>query len=149
MEDMNKLNERVTAYLLCRKRLDQAEEAYEAQTKPLRELKAMLEGWFSEFLTTTGQQTAVTPQGTVHWNTKTTASLEDPDAFMRHVIGTGQYELLERRANAKSAREFAEANGTLPPGVKLNTIRTIGVNKPGAKAQAAGKITAAVTGAGQ
>ena len=111
------------------------------------ELKDRLEGWFGEFLSTTGQTSAVTPHGTIHWNTRYTAVLEDPDTFMRHVIGTGEYDLMERRASATAAQEYAKANGTLPPGVRLNSKRSIGVNKPGARAKAAGAVTAAVNGA--
>jgi len=50
------------------------------------------------------------------------------------VIANKQFDLLDRRANATACRELAE-KGTLPPGVKLNTIRTIGVRKPGEKAK--------------
>jgi hypothetical protein len=144
--DGTQLEKYVEAFLVCRKRLDDLEAEYEAKKKSLVELKERLEGWFGEFLTATGQVTAVTPHGTIHWNTRYTAVLEDADAFMRHVIGTGEYELMERRASATAAQEYAKANGTLPPGVRLNSKRSIGVNKPGARAKSAA-VTAAVNGA--
>jgi hypothetical protein len=55
---------------------------------------------------------------------------------MDHVTGTGQFELLERRASATAVKDYAGKHGALPPGVKLNALRIVGVRKPGAKAQA-------------
>ena len=58
---------------------------------------------------------------------KHTASLGDPDAFMDYVMKNGAFELMDRRANSTACREFAEEHGSLPPGVKLNSTRTVGV----------------------
>jgi hypothetical protein len=126
---------KTATYLLIRDELKKVDEAAEAAKKPLLDLKALLEGYFEKFLTSTGQQSAVTPRGTVHWNTRYTSSLGDPQAFMDHVIATQQFDLLDRRANATAVKEYAGKNGALPPGVNLNTIRTIGVRVPGAKAK--------------
>ena len=42
----------------------------------------------------------------------------------------------DRRANATAVKDYAEREHMLPPGAKLNTIRTVGVRKPGDKAKA-------------
>ena len=34
---------------------------------------------------------------------------------------------MDRRANATACRDYAEEHGALPPGVKINSIRTVGV----------------------
>jgi hypothetical protein len=71
-----------------------------------------------------------TKAGTAYVSVKTSASLEDPDIFMRHVIGTESWELLDRRANATAVKAFAEENhGALPPGVKMASIVTVGVRR--------------------
>jgi len=128
------VSKRVAQYRLIDKKLDELEEEFKASVAPLENIKNLLQGYFEKFLTDTGQQTAVTAGGTVHWNHRVTAKLEDPQAFMDYVIANKQFDLLDRRANATACRELAE-KGTLPPGVKLNTIRTIGVRKPGEKAK--------------
>ena len=128
------VSKRVAQYRLIDAKLDEIADQYKKALAPLANIKALLEGYFEKFLTTTGQQTAVTAGGTVHWNHRVTAKLEDPQAFMDYVIANKQFDLLDRRANATACRELAE-KGTLPPGVKLNTIRTIGVRKPGEKAK--------------
>ena len=128
------VSKRVAQYRLIDKKLDELNEEHTKALAPLVKIKDLLSGYFEKFLTDTGQQTAVTAGGTVHWNHRVTAKLEDPQAFMDYVIANKQFDLLDRRANATACRELAE-KGTLPPGVKLNTIRTIGVRKPGEKAK--------------
>lgn len=124
---------RAATYLLIRAEMEKLDEEFSKAMKPLRDINNLLTGYFEKFLTDTGQQTAVTPLGTVHWNTRTTAKLEDPEAFMQYVIANSQWDLLDRRANGSAVKDQAEKTGSLPPGVKLNTIRTVGVNVPGAK----------------
>lgn len=141
---MSKLEEYTAAYRICRDRLELMDDEYKKRIKPLLDLKASLEGWFDNFLTTTGATNVATPSGTVHWNTRYTASLEDGEAFMEHVKATKDFDLMERRANATAVRDYAEKHGALPPGVKLSTLRTVGVKKPTAK-RAKTAATAAVT----
>jgi len=118
------------------KKIEIMDEAHTKTTAPLRNFQERLSGYFEQFLTTTGQQTAVTPSGTIHWNHRVTAQLEDAQAFMDFVIANQNFDLMDRRANATACKEFAEKSGALPPGVVTNSIRTIGVRKPGAKAAA-------------
>ncbi len=124
---------RIGQYKAIEAKLDAMDKANDLAKAPLLEIKAMLQGYFEQVLTQTGAQNIATPLGTVHWNTRTTASLEDAEAFMNFVTSTAQFELMDRRANATACRDYAEKGGSLPPGVKLSTIRTIGVNKPAAK----------------
>ena len=128
------LGKRIQQYRDIRAKLDQMDEAHELAKEPLQKIKGLLEGYFESLLTTTGLQSAATHAGTIHWNTRTTATVQDAEAFMEFVISKQQFELLDRRANATACREFAEVHGALPPGVDTNTIRTVGVKKPSAKA---------------
>ena len=142
MTDM--LAKRTEQFIAIRDKLKQMDDAYEATKKPLLDIQNLLSGWFEKFLTETGQQSAVTPLGTIHWNTRYTTSVSDADEFMKHVIATQDFDLLDRRANATAVKEYAGKHGALPPGVNLNAIRTVGVKKPGVKAKNAGTV---VTGA--
>lgn len=125
----------IAQFLLLRTAIDEIEEAVKKELKPLRDIKEALAGCFDKFLTATGQQSAVTPAGTVHWNTRYTASLSDPQAFMNFVLEEKRFDLLERRASVAGVEEFIEKEHVVPPGVNLNRIRTIGANKPGEKAK--------------
>lgn len=62
--------------------------------------------------------------------TLTTASCSDPEAFMQFCIDNGEFDLLERRASKDAIENYAEEHsGVLPPGVTLNKIVKLGVNK--------------------
>ncbi len=122
-------------HILFRDKLKKMDEDLKAQKKPLEAFKARLEGHFEAFLMTNNLKNAVTKGGTVHWNTRCTASLTDPEEFMGYVIENRAWSLLDRRANATVVQDFVTREGSLPPGVKLNTYRTVGVNRPGVKAK--------------
>lgn len=126
---------RIGQYKAIEAKLAKMDEDHEAKCKPLRDIKALLQGYFEQTLTQSGAQNIATPLGTIHWTTRTTASLEDAQKFMDYVIATHKFELMDRRANATAVRDYAEASGVAPSdiGVKLSTIRTCGVLKPSAK----------------
>lgn len=134
----NDVNDRIAQHFAVRAVLDQVEKEVAKATFPLEELKRLLEGWFDKFLTSTKQENAVCVAGTVHWNTRVTASLADPQAFMDFVIANNKFELLDRKANSTAVQDYVKANKANPPGVNLTAHRTIGVNKPGAKMRAKG-----------
>lgn len=124
---------RINQYIAIRDKLKELDEKQKKEREPLALTLEKLGGWITEFLTVAGVESVKTQHGTAYMTTRSTASLEDPDAFMRHVIGTEAWELLDRRANTPACRDFAEQNGgALPPGVKITSIATVGVRrKPG------------------
>lgn len=117
----------VAQYIAIRERMKQMEAAFKKQLEPFEKAKDKLAGHMLSFLDATGQEMARTDEGTVYVLNKSTASLGDPDAFMDYVMKNGAFELMDRKANSTACREFAEENGSLPPGVKLNSTRTVGV----------------------
>ena len=129
------LAKRIGQYKLIEAQLAKMEEDYQQRKAPLQNIKGLLQGYFEQVLTQSGAQNIATPQGTVHWTTRTTASLEDASKFMDYVIQHQQFGLMDRRANAVAVREFAEKSGIAPAdiGVKMTTTRTVGVLKPSAK----------------
>lgn len=122
-----KINKLVAQYRAIRVRIEQMEEEQKKQLKPFKDAKDKLAGTMLEFLDRTGQEMARTDEGTVYVLVKHTTPLGDPDAFMDYVMKNGAFELMDRRANSTACREFAEEHGSLPPGVKLNTTRTVGI----------------------
>lgn len=81
------------------------------------------------FLEKTGSESVRTAHGTCYASTRHTASVSDADAFMKYVLDHQAFELLDRRANSTAVKDFVKANNSLPPGVNLNAMRTIGVRK--------------------
>lgn len=121
--------QRIAQYIQVRAMIKEVEEKHEAELKPLRELQNLLSGWLQQHLEKTGSDSVKTKAGTAYISTRYTASLADPDAFMKFVINEGMFELLDRRANATAVKDYVQEKGALPPGVNLNGIKTVGVRR--------------------
>jgi len=130
MTDQKKVDARVDQYVRVRDAIKEMDERHKAEKQPLLEIQNLLTGWMMDFLKTTGSESIKTKHGTCYTSTRHTASLADPDAFMKFVIDNGLYELLDRRANATAVRDYVAANGgNLPPGANLSSIQTLGVRR--------------------
>ena len=109
---------------------EEIENEYKAKDAPYREAYEKLRAHLLSMLQATGQDSAKTAAGTVYSTVKFSASLENPDEFMRHVIGSQAWELLDRKANTTACADYATMNGALPPGVKMTSRVDIGVRAP-------------------
>jgi hypothetical protein len=123
------MESRIEKYIRLRDLIKQKDDAHKEVMKPFREALETLNGVMLKHLETIGGDSVKSAAGTVYKTTKTTASLEDPDAFMRHVIGSEAWELLDRKANATACKAFVEENGVLPPGVKMTQVVQVGVRR--------------------
>jgi len=130
MDDMNK---RTAQYVQVRDALKRLAEEYDAKKKPLQDLLDRLEGKISSFLDANGVDSIKTESGTAYRSTRYSASLADPDAFMRYVVDNQQFDLLDRRANVTAVKAFVKKNNALPPGVNMSATQTLGVRRGGAK----------------
>jgi len=125
-----RIDKRVAQYIGVRDEIARIEEEHKEQLKPLNALKEKLVQSMLDFLDHTGQKSARTEFGTVTAKVNYTSPLTDPDVFMTFVRENDAYELMDRRANSTAVREYLdEHDGQLPPGVKLNARRTVGVTK--------------------
>lgn len=123
------VDKRIEQYIQVRDKLKAMDEAHAEAIKPLIEIQNLLSGWMMAFLEKSGTTSVKTAHGTCYASTRHTASLADPDAFMKYVISTGKFELLDRRANSTAVKDFVEETNALPPGCNLNAIRTVGVRR--------------------
>jgi hypothetical protein len=117
----------VAAYIDTRNFIKQMKERHKEELAEFELALEKLSGRLLLFLDTHGQEMARTAQGTVSATYRDTARLDDPDVFMDFVAEHGLFELLDRRANATACKEFAKDSGTLPPGVRINTLRGVSV----------------------
>lgn len=122
---------RIRQYRAVRDEIKKLDEEHESFMKDRRALLAWLGSDLLHMLNATNQDSAKTKEGTAYITTQVSATLEDAEAFRRHVIGTESWGLLDWRANKTAVKEFvAEHGGEAPPGVAYNPIRTVGVRAP-------------------
>lgn len=128
------VDKRVAQYIATRDAIKAANEAHEAQIKPLVDLQNMLTGWLQNFMETAGADNIKTAHGTCYSTTRFSASLADPEAFMKFVLSPdGSLDLLDRKANVTAVRDYVAERGALPPGVNLSSIKTVGVRRASGK----------------
>jgi hypothetical protein len=126
----HRVDKRVAQLVMIRDEIERVEEEQKKQVAPLKAVRDRIIGELLMFLEQTGQKSAKTAEGTVSIKVTYTAPLTDPDEFMTFVRENDAYELMDRRANATACKEYAEEHdGALPPGVKLNSKRSVGVTK--------------------
>lgn len=128
-----KVERRVKEYIQCRDALAKRKDEFEASIKPLVELQNMLTGWLQSFMDEAGAESVKTSEGTCYSSTKYTASLADPEAFMKFVKSTDNFDLLDRKANVTAVKAYVAEHTTLPPGVNLSSIKTVGVRRASGK----------------
>jgi hypothetical protein len=124
-----KVSQRVQEYITIRDKLKEIDDEFDAKRKPYVELQNLLTGWLQTFMETAGADNIKTPYGTCYNSTRYTASLADPQVFMDFVENTKQYDLLDRKANVTAVKAYVEEHKTLPPGVNLSAIKTVGVRR--------------------
>ena len=117
----------VAAYIATRTHIKRMKEKHKEELAEFELALDKLSGRLLLFLDAHGQEMARTAEGTVSATSRDTASLSDPDVFMDFVAEHGLFELLDRRANATACKDFAKDTGTLPPGVRINTMRGVSV----------------------
>jgi hypothetical protein len=127
------VEKRVKQYIELRDVLKKMDDAHDEAKKPLVELQNLLTGWMQNFLEQAGADSVKTSEGTCYSTTRFTASLADPEAFMAFVKTTDNFDLLDRKANVTAVKDYVSENGTLPPGVNLSSIRTVGVRRASGK----------------
>lgn len=127
-DDMEK---RTRQFIEVRDTLKRMDAEHKEKCKPLREIQEVLAGRIQAFMTANGLENLRTNAGTCYTTTRRTASLADPEAFMRYVIEHNAFDLMDRRANSTAVQDFVKKNHALPPGCNLSSIETVGVRRAG------------------
>lgn len=123
------VQKRIDQYVAVRDKIRETKERHEKELAPLVEIQNILTGWLQNFMDVAGCDSIKTKNGTCYNTTRYSASVADGEAFMGFVISNQRFDLIDRRANATAVREYVETNKTLPPGVNLSAIRTVGVRR--------------------
>ena len=123
------ISKRVDQYVRLRDLIKTKEDEHKAVLKPYKEMLEKLNSVLLDHLNTINGESVRTDTGTVYRTEKKAASLADPDAFMRYVIGSEAWDLLDRKANVTAVADFIEENNAPPPGVNYSTTFVVGVRR--------------------
>jgi len=123
------INIRIGQYIKLRDVIKEQDDAHKAKMQPYREALEKLNAVMLDHLIKIGGDSVSSPAGTVYRTTKRSASLEDSDSFMRHVIGSEDWDLLDKKASVAGVEAFVNEHGVLPPGVKWTSTQVVGVRR--------------------
>jgi hypothetical protein len=124
------ISKRVDQYVRLRDKITEMKERHKAELAPYNEALEKLNALLLSHLNEIEGESVRTEAGTVYRTEKKSASLADADAFMRFVIGTGSWDLLDRKANVTAVADFIEENdGHTPPGVNFSSTLIVGVRR--------------------
>lgn len=121
----------VKRYVELRDQRRRMKREYTALDQPLAEEEGLLGGKILAYMNELGTEGCRTAYGTCYKSERATASLADPDAFMRFVTENQRFELLDRKANVTAVKDYIQKNNAPPPGVNLHIMQTLGVQRAG------------------
>jgi hypothetical protein len=124
-----KLSEAVEIYIAMRDKKAEIDKARKAEVAVIQEKMDKLEGQLMVALDKLGGEGMRTAAGTAYISSRTSATIADKDAFMRHVKANQAFELLDVRANKTAVDAYATEFGDVPPGVNYRIERTVSIRR--------------------
>lgn len=134
----------VGKFVKLRDKIKEIEDKHKDELKPYKDMRERLEGMLLEHLNTVGADKVGTKHGTVSRSTKPSASIADMNAFWNWVVVTGNFDMVDKKANAPAVRDYINEQAELaktdpsivpapPPGVNFATITKPSVRRAGEK----------------
>jgi len=123
------IEKRTAQYVQLRDKIKALEEAHKKAIAPYKEVLERLNGELLSYLNQINADSTASASGTVYRTRKKSASIADGDLFMRYVIGSEAWDLLDRKANVTAVEEFINENSAPPPGVNFSETFTVGVRR--------------------
>ena len=125
-----KLSEAVEIYIGLRDKKAEIAAARKAEEAVVQAKMDKLEAQLMTFLDKLGGEGMRTDKGTAYISSRTSATVGDKDAFMRHVRENQAFELMDVRVNKSAVDVYAQEHGDVPPGVNYRTERTVSIRRP-------------------
>lgn len=112
-----------------RDKIKAMQDDLDAQLKPYKEAKQRIEALLLNILDNNKLSNMKTGAGTASVLDKWTAVVDDPNQFRDFVFRNNMFDLADLRANATACQDYLKDHQALPPGVRLNNFRSVGVRR--------------------
>jgi hypothetical protein len=123
------INVRINQYVSLRDKIQALDKAHKEKMAPFREMLDTLGGVLLTHLDNIAADSVATPSGTVYKTVKNSASIADGGAFWNYVNTSGDWDLIDKKANVTAVMEFIEHHNAPPPGVNFTSVMTVGVRR--------------------
>lgn len=123
------VDEVVERYVALRDRKTQLKSEYEKQVMEIEAGMRRCERFLLGALNAQGAESIRTKAGTTFKSERASVGVADWDDFIAWVKETGNYSMIEKRANATAVQEYRNVNHDLPPGVNYSTRLVVHVRR--------------------
>lgn len=123
------LEKYVAQGIALRDKIKQIQERHKTELAPYLETQEQLKNALLSHLNQVGADSIRTGAGTFFRAERVSASLADPDAFMKYVTRTGKFDLLDRKANKTAVEAYMEEHGVPPPGVSYTKAYDVNIRR--------------------
>lgn len=121
---------RVGQFVKLRDKKAEIEERHKEELRPINEALEGLKEVLKAGLDQVGADSIKTSCGTASFTTKASASIADKEVFWTHVVTSGDFSLIDYKANVTAVRDWIEANqGQHVPGVNYSSYRDVNVRR--------------------
>jgi phage host-nuclease inhibitor protein Gam len=124
-----KLSELVAKYIELRDKKAQIKAEYDGKVAKLDENLDKIEAVLLKTFDSAGMDSVKTEFGTAYTSTRTTASVANPDVFMKYVVANEAWHLLEKRAAKSGVEQYKAEHDDVPPGVSWRSERTVNIRR--------------------
>lgn len=122
--------ELIAAYVKVRDKKAELEAAHKEAVAKYNEVLKTIEVSLLAKMNEVGTDSFKGASGTAFKSERSTAVVEDREAFLNFVRDNGAWDLLEARAGKTAVDAYTEEHGEYPPGVNMNRAITINVRRP-------------------
>ena len=129
-EEKPPIDKRADQYVKLRDLIADVREKHKKELAPYLETLAQLNAAILQHLNEIGAESVKTKSGTVHKTAKKSATIADMSAFWAYVVATGDWDLLDKKANVTAVDTFIKEKGIPVPGVNFSSHFEVGVRRP-------------------
>lgn len=124
-----KLSELIDKYIEIRDKKAQLKAEYDAKKGKMDEALEKIEAVILKTFEASGMDSAKTEKGTAYTSKLVTATVADPDVFMKHVIENQAWYMIEKRCSKVGVEQYRAEHDEPPPGINWREERVVNVRR--------------------
>jgi len=128
------INTRAEQFVKLRDKINEIKEKHKEELKPYVETLEQLNSAILAHLQDQKAQNLKTVGGhTVYVSEKRSASIADAEAFWAYCVTTGDFDMVDKKANVTAVFDFVKEHNRPPPGVNTTSVHVAGVRRSSGK----------------
>lgn len=123
-----KLSDLIDKFIAIRDAVDAENNRFKAKMRDANDTMELIESVLMKRMQEIGVESTSSNSGTVFFTTQTRCGVADWDELLPFIL-QGNPQLLNKAVNKTAVKEYMDAHGELPPGVKWDEERVVQIRK--------------------